>query len=40
MGHSMGSDVSRGNITSALAMDALRPISNALADYYVKLLGV
>ena len=40
MGHSMGGDVSRGYITSALVIDSLRPITNAVAAQYVKILSL
>lgn len=38
MGHSMGGDVSRGYITSALVLESLRPIVNAVAEHYCKLV--
>jgi len=40
MGHSMGGDVSRGYITSPLVVESLRPVSDAVADHYAKLLGL
>jgi integrase len=40
MGHSMGGDVSRGYITSSLVVESLRPIVNAVADYYLKILNL
>ncbi len=40
MGHSMGGDVSRGYIHSSLVLDALRPISNAVAGHYCKILNL
>jgi integrase len=39
MGHSMGGDVSRGYITSPLVVESLRPIVNAVANYYLKILN-
>lgn len=39
MGHSLGNDVSRGYITSSLVVESLRPVSNAVAANYMKLLG-
>jgi integrase len=39
MGHSMAGDVSRGYITSSLVVESLRPIANAAALHYLKLLG-
>jgi len=38
MGHSMGGDVSRGYITSALVTESLRPISNAVTAHYAKIV--
>ena len=38
MGHSMGGDVSRGYITAPLLVESLRPITNAVAEQYVKIL--
>ena len=40
MGHSMGGDVSRGYITSALVIESLRPITNAVAAQYVKIFAI
>jgi len=40
MGHSMGSDVSRGYITSSLVIESLRPITNAVAAHYSKILNL
>ena len=40
MGHSMGGDVSRGYITSALVAESLRPLANAVAAEYLRVLGV
>src|ERR1051325_6785184 len=40
MGHSMGGDVSRGYITAPLVIESLRPIVNAVADRYLKILMV
>jgi integrase len=39
MGHSMGGDVSRGYISAPLVVESLRPITNAVADRYLKILG-
>jgi integrase len=39
MGHSMGGDVSRGYITAPLLVESLRPITNAVAAHYLKILG-
>lgn len=38
MGHSLGNDVSAGYITSALVIESLRPITNAVAEQYCKVL--
>jgi hypothetical protein len=35
----MGGDVSRGYITAPLVIESLRPIVNAVADRYLKILG-
>jgi integrase len=40
MGHSMGGDVSRGYITSALVVESLRPIANAVAAHYLKIVNL
>jgi integrase len=40
MGHSMGGDVSRGYITSSLVVESLRPLANAVAERYVKIIGL
>jgi len=40
MGHSMGGDVSRGYITSSLVVESLRPVANAVADQYVKIVNL
>ena len=40
MGHSMGGDVSRGYITAPLLIESLRPIANAVAEHYVKVVGL
>ena len=40
MGHSMGGDVSRGYITSSLVLESLRPITNAVAEFYRKTLNL
>lgn len=41
LGHAMGGDVSRGYISSTapLLLESLRPLSNAVADYFVGILG-
>lgn len=39
MGHSMGGDVSRGYITAPLLVESLRPLVNAMAEHYAKILG-
>ena len=40
MGHSMGGgDVSRGYVTTSLVIESLRPITNAVAQHYIKILG-
>ncbi len=39
MGHSMGGDVSRGYISAPLVVESLRPVSNAVATRYAKVLG-
>jgi integrase len=39
MGHSMGGDVSLGYITAPLVVESLRPITNAVAERYAKILG-
>jgi len=38
MGHSMGGDVSRDYITSALVIESLRPITNAVAARYAEII--
>jgi integrase len=38
MGHSAGGDVSRGYITAPLLIESLRPISNAVAEHYSKII--
>jgi integrase len=38
MGHSLGGDVSRNYITSSLVTESLRPIANAVAEHYVKII--
>ena len=40
MGHSLGGDVSRGYISSALVVESLRPIANAVAERYWKILDL
>lgn len=39
LGHSMGGDVSRGYISAPLVVESLRPVSNAVAEHYLKVLG-
>ena len=39
MGHSLGSDVSRGYITALLLVESLRPLANAVAKKYAAVLG-
>jgi integrase len=39
MGHSMGGDISRGYITAPLLVESLRPVTNAVAEHYAKILG-
>ena len=39
MGHSMGGDVSRNYITAPLVIESLRPITNAVSERYLKILG-
>jgi integrase len=39
MGHALGGDVSRGYISAPLVVESLRPITNAVADRYLKILG-
>ncbi len=39
MGHSLGGDVSRGYITAHLLVESLRPLANAVAERYAKILG-
>ena len=38
MGHSMAGDVSRGYITAPLLVESLRPITNAVAEHYSKII--
>jgi triacylglycerol esterase/lipase EstA (alpha/beta hydrolase family) len=38
MGHSMGGDVSRDYITSALVIESLRPITNAVSERYMTIV--
>jgi integrase len=38
MGHSMGGDVSRGYITTPLVVESLRPIADAVATHYTKIV--
>lgn len=40
MGHSLGGDVSTGYITAPLLVESLRPVTNALAAHYLKVMGV
>lgn len=40
LGHSMGSDVSRGYVSAPLLIESLRPICNAVAVRYMDILGV
>ena len=40
MGHSMGGDVSRGYITAPLLVESLRPITDAVAQRYVRIMGL
>lgn len=39
MGHTLAGDVSRGYITSTLVTESLRPVVNAVAEQYTKILG-
>ncbi len=39
LGHSLGSDVSRGYITAPLVVESLRPWANAVARRYEEILG-
>lgn len=39
MGHSMGGDVSRGYITAPLLIESLRPVTNAVAERYLKIVN-
>ena len=38
MGHAIGGDVSRDYISSALVIESLRPITNAVAERYMTIL--
>jgi integrase len=38
MGHSMGGDVSRGYISTALVIESMRPTVNAVAQHYTKMI--
>jgi integrase len=40
MGHSMGGDVSRGYISTPLVVESLRPIVNAVAAHYTKIMRI
>jgi integrase len=39
MGHSMGGDVSRGYISTPLVVESLRPITNAVSEHYIRIIG-
>ncbi len=39
LGHSLGGDVSRGYITPARLVESLRPLANAMAEEYARVLG-
>jgi integrase len=39
MGHSLGGDVSLGYISSALVVESLRPLANAVARHYAAVIG-
>ena len=36
----MGRDVSRGYITAPLLIESLRPLANAAAEHYLKVVGL
>jgi integrase len=38
MGHSMGGDISRGYITAPHVVESLRPVTNAVAEHYLKIV--
>lgn len=40
MGHSMAGDVSRSYITAGLLVEALRPLANAIAEHYLRIVGL
>lgn len=40
MGHSMGGDISRGYITAPLLVESLRPVINAVAEHYLKIVNL
>ena len=40
MGHSMGGDISRGYITAPLLVESLRPVINAIAEHYLKIVSL
>ncbi len=39
LGHSLGGDVSRGYITLHLLIESLRPLAEAVSEYYARILG-
>lgn len=39
LGHSMAGDVSRGYITAPLLIESLRPVTNAVANRYLEVIG-
>ena len=39
LGHSMGGDVSRGYITAPLLVESLRPVTNAVSERLLSILG-
>ncbi len=39
LGHSLGSDVSRGYITPHLLVESLRPLAEAVSDHYARIMG-
>jgi integrase len=39
MGHSLGGDVSTGYISELLVVESLRPVTNKLAEHYLRILG-
>jgi integrase len=38
MGHSLGGDVSSGYISAPLLVESLRPVANAIAEHYLKVI--